>query len=159
MHLFLDQINVTCWGRIFKMVFVIRKRFTGESTKHTKCLRFTMQKNHHIQWWLILTCSPAHQYTPSSSSCSPGQTAYCESFCVFSLESFLHTDWQSMEHFHFELPWDKTWELVVIIGGSLPLWEVAGWVGSPLPLLKASSRLHWESTLVWTVGRGVGADG
>lgn len=44
-----------------------------------------------------LTCSPAHQYTPSFSSGSPEQIAYCESFCVFSSESFLHTGSQRKE--------------------------------------------------------------
>lgn len=39
-----------------------------------------------------LTCSPNHRCTPFSSSCSPGPTAYCESFCVFSSEPALRTD-------------------------------------------------------------------
>lgn len=51
----------------------------------------------------ILTYSPVHQYTPSSSSCSPGQTVYCESFCVFSSESFLRTDCQRTEQHHLEI--------------------------------------------------------
>lgn len=42
----------------------------------------------------LLTCSPVHQYTPSFSSCSPGPTVYCESFCVFFSESFHHPDWE-----------------------------------------------------------------
>lgn len=106
----------------------------------------------------MLTCSPARQCTPSSSSCSPGQTAYCESSGESSSESFLHTS-AHKKIARFPL-WEKkneAWEPVGVF--ILPLWEAAGWVASPPLLPKASSRLHWESTLVSTAWRGSGPGG
>lgn len=96
-----------------------------------------------------LTCSPSHRCTPSSSSCSPGPTAYCESFCVFSSESALRTDGEKEK----SVTRGMAGVTGAVTGGGLPLWGAAGWVESPPLLLTASSHLHWESAPVRTVGR------
>lgn len=96
-----------------------------------------------------LTCSPSHRCTPSSSSCSPGPTAYCESFCVFSSGSALRPDGEK------EMSGTRGVAAVTgaATGGGLPSWGAAGWADSPPLLPTASSHLHWESAPVRTVGR------
>lgn len=97
----------------------------------------------------ILTCSPSHRCTPSSSSCSPGPTAYCESFCVFSSESALRTDGEKV----MSVTCEMAAVTGAVTGGGLPLWGAAGWAEWPPLLPTASSHLHWESAPVRTVGR------
>lgn len=108
-------------------------------------------------WCVIgnVTCSPVHQCTLSSSCGSPGLTAYCESFCVFSSGSFLRTDWKR------EKFWDKgDWEqLKHFRCTNEPWWVAVGRAESRPPWRGVSSRPHWESVLGWTVGMAAEAGG
>lgn len=67
-----------------------------------------------------LTCSPSHRCTPSSSSCSPGPTAYCESFCVFSSESALRPDGQK------EMSGWRLLLMLLLVGGYLREGQLVG---------------------------------